>query len=66
LAGLILWDAKVRYGRDRAAASVLDVVEDDAEEGRFVVVGDCGTVDPPTAPGTACDEPFLEACWRRS
>ena len=32
MAGLILWDAKVRYGRDRAAASVLDVVEDDADD----------------------------------
>lgn len=52
MAGLILWDAKVRYGRDRAAASVLDVVEDDAEDGWFVAVGDCGIAEPPTAPGT--------------
>ncbi len=52
MAGLILWDAKVRYGRDRAAASVLDVVEDDADEGGFVVVGDPGVAKPPTAPGT--------------
>ena len=65
MAGLILWDAKVRYGRDRAAANVLDVVEDDAEEGEFVLVGDCGIPEPPTAPGTAC-EPFFEACWRRN
>jgi hypothetical protein len=53
LAGLILWEAKVKYGRDRAAASVLDVVEDDADEGEFAAVGDPGTAELPTAPGTA-------------
>jgi hypothetical protein len=29
----MLWEAKVKYGRERAAASVLDVVAEDAEEG---------------------------------
>jgi predicted urease superfamily metal-dependent hydrolase len=59
LAGFILWDAKVRYGRERAAASVLDVVEEDAEEGGVVAVGEVGTAAPPTAPVTLCEEPFL-------
>lgn len=46
LAGLILWEAKVKYGSDRAAARVLDVEEEDAEEGWFDTVGD------PAAPAT--------------
>jgi hypothetical protein len=58
---LILWDAKVRYGRERAAASVLDVDEEDADEGGFVVVGDAGTAWLPTAPDTFCD-PFFGVC----
>jgi hypothetical protein len=48
LAGLILWDAKVKYGRERAAASVLEVVNDDAEDGGFEIEGDGGTAGPPT------------------
>ena len=40
----------MRYGRDRAAAKVLDVAEDEAEEGRFAVVGDAGVADIPIAP----------------
>lgn len=57
-------EANVRYGRESAAASVLEV-EEDADEGGFVVVGDAGTPKLPTAPGILCD-PFLGACWRRS
>lgn len=67
MAGLILWDAKVRYGRERAAARVLDVEEEEAEEGGFVAVGDVGVAELPTAPVVAfCDEPFFGACWRRN
>jgi len=50
LAGLILWDANVKYGRERAAARVLAVVDDDAEEVWFETVGDGGTAGPPIAP----------------
>jgi hypothetical protein len=32
LAGLILCDAKFRYGRESAAARVLDVEEEDADK----------------------------------
>ncbi len=66
MAGLILWEAKVRYGRERAAASVFDVEEDEADEGGFVVMGDADTPELPTAPEALCDDPFLGACWRRS
>lgn len=66
MAGLILCEAKVKYGRERAAARVLDVVEEDAEDGGFVVVGDPGIADPPTAPDTPCDDPFLGVCCRRN
>lgn len=59
----MLWEANVRYGRERAAASVLDVVEEDADDAWFVVVGDAGTTEPPTALG---NEPYLGFCWRRS
>ena len=50
LAGLILWDAKVRYGRERAAARVLDVEEEDAEVVWFEIEGDGGTAGPATDP----------------
>ena len=66
MAGLILWEANVRYGRESAAASVLDVVVEEADDGRFVVVGDAGITDPPTAPAILCDEPFLGSCCRFS
>jgi len=33
LAGFILWDVKERYGNERAAARVFDVVEEEAEDG---------------------------------
>jgi hypothetical protein len=33
LAGLILCEEKVRYGRESAAARVLEVVAEEAEEG---------------------------------
>jgi len=49
---LILWDANVRYGRERAAANVLEVVEEEAEFGGFVTVGEGGTAELPTAPDT--------------
>lgn len=58
----MLWDAKVRYGRERAAARVLDVVEDEAEEG---TVGESG-VGIPTAPDILFEEPCLGACCRRN
>jgi hypothetical protein len=66
LAGLILWEANVRYGRESAAARVLDVVADEAEDGWFVVAGDPGMADPPTAPDILDDEPCLGVCCRRS
>lgn len=56
MAGLMLCEVNVRDGRERAAASVLDVV---VEEDWFVVVGDAGTSDPPTTPAVLCDEPCL-------
>jgi len=64
LAGLILCEAKVKYGRESAAAKVLEVVADEAEHGWFVVVGDPSIVEPPAAPGILCDEPCLGACCR--
>jgi hypothetical protein len=65
LAGLILWDVKERYGNERAAARVFDVVEEEAEDGWFVTVGD-GRIDPPTAPEMLFEEPCLGVCCRRS
>ncbi len=62
----MLCEAKVKYGRERAAASVLDVVADEAEDGWFVVVGDPGTADDPTAPDILFEGPCLGTCWRRS
>jgi hypothetical protein len=53
----------VRYGRERAAARVLEVVEDDADDGGLVAVGDDGTIEPPTA---LDNEPCLGFCWRRN
>ena len=47
----MLCEVNVRDGRERAAASVLDVVE---EEDWFVVVGDAATSDLPTAPAAFC------------
>jgi len=63
----MLCEAKVRYGRERAAARVLDVVAEEAEEGGFVVVGDIGVVAwAPTEPDMLGEGPCLGACWRRS
>lgn len=59
-AGLILWDAKVKYGRERAAARVLAVEEEEAEEVWFEIEGDGGTAGPPIA--TAPWEPYFGAC----
>jgi len=54
----MLWLAKFRYGRERAAASALDVkVEEDG--GLEAVVGLLGT---PTAPDMLGDWPCLGAC----
>ena len=61
----MLWDAKLRYGRERAAARVLDVVVEDAEEW-FVVVGEPGVLGMPTAPDILFDCPCFGACCRRS
>jgi hypothetical protein len=47
-----LWEAKVKYGSESAAANVLEVEEDEAEECVFIVVGDAGTPELPTAPDT--------------
>lgn len=66
MAGLILWEANVRYGRESAAASVLEVVVEEADDGWFVLVGDEGTADPPTAPATLWEEVCLEICCRFS
>lgn len=65
LAGLTLCEAKFRYGKDSAAASVLDVEAEDAVEGRFSVTafGEPGT---PMAPGILFDEPCLGSCCLRS
>jgi len=62
----MLCEAKVKYGRERAAASVLDVVAEDAEEGGCVLVGEVGVAAPPTDPDTLWEEPCLGACWRRN
>ncbi len=62
----MLCEAKVKYGRERAAASVLDVVAEEAEEGGCVLVGDVGVAPPPTAPDTLCDAACLGVCWRRN
>jgi len=55
----MLCDAKVRYGRERAAAKVFDVVEEEEGEGG-------SSVDPPPGPETLFDEPCLGACCRRN
>ena len=62
----MLWEAKVKYGRESAAARVLEVVADEAEDAWFVVVGDPVVADPPITPATICDEPCLGACCRRN
>lgn len=66
MAGLILCDAKVKYGRESAAASVFDVEEEEAAEDWFVVVGDRGVFELPTAPDVDGEDACLGACWRRN
>lgn len=64
MAGLTLCEVNVKDGRERAAASVLDVV---VEEDWLVVVGDAGTSDPPTAPAVVLrDGPCLGSVCRFS
>ena len=58
----MLCEAKVRYGRERAAASVLEVVAEEAEDGGLVDVGEPGVAGPPTTPGKLDEEPFLGVC----
>jgi len=45
-----LCEAKLRYGSDNAAANVLDVEDEEADVGWFVMTGDPGTLEVPTAP----------------
>lgn len=64
-AGFMLWLAKFRYGRESAAASVLDVkVEDEEDDGGLmtavVLAGD------PSAPEWLCDRPCPGDCCFRS
>ena len=62
----MLCEAKVRYGKESAAARVLDVVADEAEDGGFVAVGDPGIAGPPTTPDILVEEPCLGVCCRRN
>ena len=62
----MLWLAKFRYGSESAAASVLDVRVDDADEdGGLITVVDvlAGT---PNAPEWLCDRPCPGDCCFRS
>ena len=65
MAGLMLWEAKLKYGRERAAANVLDVVAEEADDGVVAMVGDPGIAVVPTCPKTFC-EALLGAFCRRS
>jgi hypothetical protein len=56
----MLCDANVRYGRERAAASVFGVAD------WFEVVGDAGTSGPFTNAAVLCDEPCLDVPVRLS
>lgn len=58
----MLCEANVKYGRERAAARVLEVEVEEAEEGALVTVGDAGTIELPTAPETLGDGPCLGVC----
>lgn len=60
----MLCEANVKYGRERAAARVLEVeVEvEEAEEGALVTVGDAGTIELPTAPEILGDGPCFGVC----
>ena len=61
-AGFMLWLVKLRYGRERAAARVLEVMVEDADGTllMLVVLELCGVV--PAAPDMLFDCPCLGAC----
>ena len=58
----MLWLAKLRYGRERAAARVLDVNVEDADGTLLMLVVLVLFGIPPTAPDMLFDCPCLGAC----
>lgn len=58
----MLCEANVKYGRERAAARVLEVEDEEAEEGGLVTVGEAGTIELPTAPEMLGEGPCFGVC----
>ena len=62
----MLWLAKFRYGRESAAASVLDVKVEDAEDDGGLMTVVAVLVGAPNAPEWLCDRPCPGDCCFRS
>lgn len=62
MAGFMLWFVKLRYGRERAAASVLDVKVEEADEAVVLMVFVLVLGVSPTDPDTLSVCPCLGAC----
>lgn len=65
-AGFMLWLAKLRYGSESAAASVLDVKVEDAEDDGGLMTVVAVLVGAPNAPEWLCDRPCPGDCCFRS
>lgn len=62
----MLWLAKFRYGSESAAASVLDVKVDDADEDGGVMTVVVELAGTPNDPEMLCDRPCPGDCCFRS